>query len=181
MDKDGDGDLVLRIASGDRPALATLYDRYAATLLALGQRILGDVSEAEDVVHDLFLEIWRSAGRYHAARGSVRAWIVMRMRSRALDRMRSAPAACGRGDGPGATVTAEAGSHLAPERSRVEQALAALPAEQRTVLELGYYEGLSSTEIAARQGIPVGTVRLRVAAAVAKLRAGLDESGGSHE
>ena len=180
-----DGALVARMANGDRPALACLYDRYAATLLAMGRRILGDPREAEDVVHDVFLELWRNAGGYDAARGSVRVWIQVRMRSRALDRKRAPRLARKVAlDDAGASVDATAvetadDPHLAPDRSRVRQALATLPAEQRAVLELGYYEGLSSTEIAARQGIPVGTVKSRVAAALAKLRAGLDGRHGA--
>jgi RNA polymerase sigma-70 factor, ECF subfamily len=177
-DKDDDRDLVGRIANGDRTALALLYDRYAGVLLAVGRRVLGDVREAEDLVHDVVLEIWRCAGDYDAARGSVRAWILMRMRSRSLDR-KKAPRVARKvtlDDGAIDAAPAEAAEdpHFAPDRSRVRQALALLPPEQRAVLELGYYEGLSSTEIAARESIPLGTVKSRVAAGLAKLRQGLE-------
>lgn len=177
--QDDERELVKRIANGDRPALALLYDRYSAILLAVGRRVIGDAREAEDLVHDVFLEIWRSAADYDAARGSVRAWILMRMRSRSLDR-RKAPRVSRKVslDDPGVEPAAAPSEdpHFAPDRSRVRRALANLPPEQRAVLELGYYEGLSSTEIAAREAIPIGTVKSRVAAGLAKLRAGLNTS-----
>jgi len=170
-----DSRLVARIAGGDRQALASLYDRYAPHLLALARRVLGDNREAEDLVHDVFLEIWRQAGDYDATRGSVRAWIVMRLRSRALDRLktprvsRSVPLEGARFDE--AEVVEDPA--LAPDRAAIRRALAGLPAEQRAVLELGYFEGLSSAEIADRVSVPIGTVKSRVAAGMAKLRAEL--------
>jgi RNA polymerase sigma-70 factor (ECF subfamily) len=175
-----DEELVRKVANGDRAALGPLYDRFAPLLLAVGQRIVGEAREAEDLLHDVFLEVWRAAGDYDAARGSVRAWILMRMRSRALDR-RKAPR-LSRHANVAAETLPEAAAHLgedpllSPDRARVRRALAELPPEQRAVLELGYYEGLSSAEIAARVAVPVGTVKSRVAAALSKLRAGLDVS-----
>jgi RNA polymerase sigma-70 factor (ECF subfamily) len=174
-----DGALVVAIAGGDRKALARLYHRYAASLMAVAQRILGDRREAEDLLHDVFLEVWRHASHYDAARGTVRAWLLMRMRSRSLDRRKSAgfsrsvPLEERRTEEPAPTRDDPA---LAPDRSRVRRALAELPDEHRVVLELGYFEGLSSSEIAARLELPVGTVKSRVAAALARLRAGLGES-----
>jgi RNA polymerase sigma-70 factor, ECF subfamily len=174
-----DAELVAGIAGGDRQALAALYRRFAPSLMAVGQRILGDRREAEDLLHDVFLEVWRQAAQFDPARGTVRAWLLMRMRSRSLDRRKSAgfsrvvPLEQQRDE-----VRATADDALAPDRNAVRRALAELPDEQRLVLELGYFEGLSSTEIAARISVPVGTVKSRVAAALAKLRQGLG-SGGS--
>jgi RNA polymerase sigma-70 factor (ECF subfamily) len=144
--------------------------------MAVGQRILGDRREAEDVLHDVFLEVWRAAADYDEERGSVRAWLVMRMRSRALDRRKAAGFARvvpleERSD----STRAGDDPSVQPDRERVKRALAELPADQRQVLELGYFEGLSSTEIAARTDTPVGTVKSRVAAALGKLRAVLGE------
>ena len=180
----GDVTLISGTASGDRDCLAALYDRYAAALLAIGRRILGDRREAEDLLHDVFLEVWRQAADYVESRGTVRAWLLMRMRSRALDRRKAAVFAK-RADLPAADTLADVlgdgdggeDPALAPDRHAVRRALAELPAEQRQVLELGYFEGLSSTEIAERVRAPVGTVKSRVAAALAKLRAGLIEHG----
>src|SRR5205807_7424800 len=86
---EADIQLVRAAARGGSQALAGLYDRYASVLLAVGQRVLGNAREAEDLLHDVFLEVWRRAGDYDRARGSVRAWLLMRMRSRALDRRRA--------------------------------------------------------------------------------------------
>lgn len=168
----GDAALVLAIARGDRESLAKLYDRYAGILMAVGQRILHERREAEDLLHDVFLEVWRQAADYDAERGSVRAWLLLRMRSRALDRRKSA--------GYARVVSLEERREdprgggedplLSPDREAVRRALADLPSDQRQVLELGYFEGLSSSEIAERIDTPVGTVKSRVAAALAKLR-----------
>jgi RNA polymerase sigma-70 factor (ECF subfamily) len=142
-------------------------------LLALGRRILGDRREAEDVLHDVFLEAWHKATDYDQERGTVRAWLLMRMRSRALDR-RKAAAFARRVEEPTQDALGQEDLTLTPDRERVRRALNELPLEQRQVLELGYFEGLSSSEIAARLHAPVGTVKSRVAAALAKLRAGFE-------
>jgi RNA polymerase sigma-70 factor (ECF subfamily) len=167
---------VARVAGGDQTALGRLYDRYVATLLALARRMLGDAREAEDLVHDLFLEVWRQAGDYDGARGSVRAWILMRLRSRALDRRKS-PRLARRSsldDAPIASLESADDPSIAADRSRVRRALGGLPGEQRLVLELSYFEGLSSSEIAERETLPLGTVKSRLAAGMHKLRAALE-------
>lgn len=177
----GDVSLIGGAAAGDRDCLAALYDRYAPALLAIGRRILGDRREAEDLLHDVFIEVWRMAGDYDEARGSVRAWLLMRMRSRALDRRKSA-AISKRADLPAPDTVADAAGEphggedpaLGPDRQAVRRALEQLPAEQRQVLELGYFEGLSSSEIAERVCAPIGTVKSRVAAALSKLRAAVE-------
>jgi RNA polymerase sigma-70 factor (ECF subfamily) len=174
----GDVTLISGAAAGDRDCLAGLYDRYAPALLAIGRRILGDRREAEDLLHDVFIEVWRQAADYDESRGTVRAWLLMRMRSRALDR-RKAAVFSKRADLPAPDQVADAVGDarsgedpaLAPDRDAVRRALAELPAEQRQVLELGYFEGLSSSEIAERVRAPIGTVKSRVAAALSKLRA----------
>jgi RNA polymerase sigma-70 factor (ECF subfamily) len=178
-ERSGDGDevLITAIVAGDRGALARLYDRYAPTLLAVGKRMLGNRREAEDLVHDVFLESWRRAGDYDPARGTVKTWLLVRLRSRALDRHRAASGAPISIDGSGRVdepVAEGEDPALAPDRAAVRRALAALSDEQRTVLELGYFHGLSSSEIALREGLPIGTVKSRVATALAKLRAGLN-------
>lgn len=182
IEVDRDVELVIASAGGDRNALSELYDRYAALLLGVAQRILGGPREAEDLVHDVFLEAWKQAGQYDSARGSVRTWLLMRLRSRALDRKKSAS---------NRTVPLESRTEVAeraapnedpslgPDRAAVRRTVAGLPREQRAVLELAYFEGLSSSEIAIRLDTPIGTVKSRVAAALAKLRTELGPGAGS--
>lgn len=180
---DGDAELVRAVARGDRAALAHLYDRFSPILLAVATRILGERREAEDLLHDVFLEVWRQAADYDSTRGSVRAWMLIRLRSRALDRRKSAGAtrvvsleAETERTGEEREASSAEDPALAPDRTAIRRALAALPDEQRIVLELGYFEGLSSSEIAARIDAPIGTVKSRVAAGLAKLRSGFTDT-----
>jgi RNA polymerase sigma-70 factor (ECF subfamily) len=175
-----DPDLVAAMARGDGQALGVLYDRHSATLLATAVRILGNQREAEDLVHDVLMEAWQKSGDYDRARGSVRTWLLVRLRSRALDRWRRA--------GRTRTLTMEDSNQgdLSPvdtsdpgqsiDHARVRRAVQELPEAQRQVLELAYFEGLSSTEIAERLAIPVGTVKSRTAAGLAKLRAAIHDT-----
>jgi RNA polymerase sigma-70 factor, ECF subfamily len=168
---DDDVALVTAMASGDRRALATLYDRHASYLLALALRILKSRGEAEDLLHDVFLEVWRSARDYDPSRGRVRTWLVIRMRSRALDVVKSARISRRSGDDQVLErVVADVDVTSSPDQGRVRTALTALSPEQRTVLELAYFDGLSCSEIAERLDVPIGTVKSRVAAALTKLR-----------
>jgi RNA polymerase sigma-70 factor, ECF subfamily len=171
---DADVELVRGVAAGDRQALAGLYDRYASIMMALALRIVRDRREAEDLLHDVFLEVWRSAKDYDPVRGRVRTWLCIRMRSRALDLQKSARISRKSGDDSVLDrVAVESDVAESPDRARVRRAMADLPAEQRRVLELGYFEGLSCSEIAEQVAAPIGTVKSRVAAALAKLRQAL--------
>lgn len=171
-------------ARGDRSAFGRLYDRHAPLLMALGVRILGERREAEDILHDCFVETWRHIGDYDPERASVKSWLVLRMRSRCLDRLRSAGVSRRESLGERPDETLERASLRAPteaaeaadqrvDASRLGGVLAALPEEQRAVLVLGFFDGLSSSEIAAELGIPIGTVKSRVRSAMSKLRAAL--------
>ncbi|MCE9574875.1 MAG: sigma-70 family RNA polymerase sigma factor [Deltaproteobacteria bacterium] len=173
---DPDVEIVRAIAAGDRSAVATLYDRHSSMLLGLALRIVRDRREAEDLLHDVFLEVWKAAKSYDPVRGRVRTWLAVRMRSRALDQQKSARVSRNAGDDSVLErVAAESDLAESPDRTRVRRALGELPPEQRQVLELGYYEGLSCSEIAERIGAPIGTVKSRVAAALGKLRTSLGE------
>jgi RNA polymerase sigma-70 factor (ECF subfamily) len=181
-----DANDMLATAEGDREALARLYDRHAPLLLSLAQRIVG--RDAEDLVHDLFVEVWRQAGDYDPHRGSVATWLRLKTRSRALDRLRATQRARAAALDDASPESAADGAgaigpsmELAADRHALERALGELPAEQRDVLLLGYFEGLSAAEIALRIGIPAGTVKSRAAAALAKLRLQLRGSGDAHD
>jgi RNA polymerase sigma-70 factor (ECF subfamily) len=167
-----DNALVVRVASGDTAALSSLYERFSGLLLGVGLRILGVRSEAEDLVHDVFLEVWKRAGDFDPRRGNARAWLVMRTRSRALDRKKSPRLAR-------AVVFDDVRDPgLRMERMRVRASLSELPPDQRAVVELAYFDGLSTAEIAERVGCPVGTVKSRLSAARERVRRALGDEGG---
>ncbi len=168
---DDDIALMAAMANGDRAALAALYDRHAPTLLALGLRIVKHRGEAEDLLHDVFLEAWRNAKSYDLNRGRVRTWLVIRMRSRALDVLKSARVSRRTDDERVAErVVGDDDPSARPDQRRVRAALAEVPPDQRAILELAYFEGLSCSDIATRLTIPIGTVKSRLAAALTKLR-----------
>jgi RNA polymerase sigma-70 factor, ECF subfamily len=171
-----DAALVAKMASGDRGALATLYERHSGILLGLAMRIVRDRREAEDLLHDVFLEAWRSAKDFDPKRGRVRTWLAIRMRSRALDLQKSARVSRNAGDA-GLEAVVDDNEGATPDHARIRAALADLGPDQRRVLELAYFEGLSCTEIAARVAIPVGTVKSRIAAGLDRLRTGLARGG----
>src|SRR5882672_2218426 len=164
--------LVVAMADGDRGALATLYERHASLLMGLALRIVREKREAEDLLHDVFLEAWRTAKDFDPKRGRVRTWLAIRMRSRALDLQKSARVSRNTGDA-GLDVMVDEAEGSSPDHGRVRSALAELGQDQRKVLELAYFEGLSCTEIAERVAIPVGTVKSRIAAGLDRLRTGL--------
>ena len=171
-----DAELVARMVRGDRSAVALLYERHKLPLFALARGMLRNGAEAEDLLHDVFLEAWRRSADYSPERGSVRAWLMLRTRSRALDRLKSA----GRRPAAGARVPEEP-VQLPDEgvdRGRLRQLLERMPEAQREVLMLGYFEGSSSAEISARLEIPLGTVKSRTRAALEALR---DVLGRRHD
>lgn len=172
---------VRRMAEGDHQALGELYDRHARLLYSLALRIVRERGDAEDVLQEAFSQVWRQAGRFEAARGTVAGWLVTVTRSRALDRLRQ------RRSQPGGVADFERFAGSVPDPShaldlqlvtaeqadKVRQALAALPDEQRIPLELAYYEGLSQSEIAAKLGVPLGTIKTRMRQTLRRLREAL--------
>jgi RNA polymerase sigma-70 factor (ECF subfamily) len=171
---DTDVATVRAIAAGDREALARLYDRHAGMLVAIAHRILRNLPEAEDVVHDVFVEVWGAAASYDPRRAGVRAWLAMRARSRALDRYRSAARSrTGPLDEAKALPQLDKAARDPADLRAVRDELAKLTEEQQQVLQLGYFEGLSSSQIAERVGVPIGTVKSRVSSAFERLRRAL--------
>ena len=168
-----DAALVRAMAGGDREALASLYRRHAHVLLGLALRIVRERREAEDLLHDVFLEAWRRAKDFDPKRGRVRTWLAIRMRSRCLDHQKSARVSRNAGDA-GLDVVADerpgVGAAAAADHERVRGALGEIGAEQQRVVELAYFDGLSCSEIAARLHIPIGTVKSRIAAGLRGLR-----------
>ena len=177
-DAELDAELVARMANGDRAAMSELYARHSSVLLGLAVRIVKDRREAEDLLHDVFLEAWRAAKSFDPKRGRVRTWLAIRMRSRALDQQKSARVSRNAGDA-GLETLVDDGASASPDHARVRTALADLGPEQRRVLELAYFEGLSCTEIAEKIAIPVGTVKSRLAAGLERLRGALGSGAAS--
>jgi RNA polymerase sigma-70 factor (ECF subfamily) len=175
-----DGALMRQVADRQPAALDALYDRHASTLLALGRRILGSLSDAEEVLQEVFLHVWNHSGRYDPARSSVSTWLVLITRSRAIDRLRTRKVVERTHESSAQGNPVE---HASPEgletvfiherRERVRSELAKLPAEQRQVLEMAFYQGLSQSEIAAKAELPLGTVKTRTLLAMKKLRSAL--------
>jgi RNA polymerase sigma-70 factor (ECF subfamily) len=173
-----------RLASGDQAAAAGLYDRHARPLYSLILRILGNETEAEDVLQEVFAQAFRQASRYDARRGAVAAWLLTIARSRAIDRVRARRARVETGAGETQTTLDEmpdaqpdaVSTMLDEERSSlVRQALGELPTLQRIAIELAYYDGLSHSEIAERLEQPLGTVKTRIRMGLLKLRDVLTE------
>lgn len=183
----GDGaediELVRRIAAGDVVAVGLLYDRHSATLFPIALRILRDRTEAEDVVHDSFIAVSERAAQYAPERGAVIAWLVTLVRNLSIDRTRRRER---RGElardviqhePPPSGRDPERLAEEAAERERIRAALATLPEAQRRTLEVAFFEGLSYPEIAAREGVPLGTIKSRAARALGALREALTAAG----
>jgi RNA polymerase sigma-70 factor (ECF subfamily) len=177
--------LVLRMQSGDEGALKEFYDRWLPIVNALVSRMLGNSDDVEDVVEETFWQVWRQSGRFAESRGSVQTWLLTIARSRSLDRLRAAKRLRedsidvrpehGRVAGQDSPFISPAddpslAAEHAERRKLVIAALTELPAEQREALELGYFGGLSQSEIAERTGQPLGTIKTRMRLAMLKLR-----------
>ena len=178
-----DSALVERIMAGDEGALSALYDRYSGMLYAMLLRILNDTGAAEEVLQDLFLQLWRGAARFDSSRGSLSGWLLVIGRNRALSRLRGRQRrefvpdeteGFSLSDLP-SSEDLESDAARMQLMQRLRGALAALPAEQREAVELAYFEGMTQTEIAARTGSPLGTVKSRVRAAMQSLKQLFDD------
>jgi len=160
-----DQTLVQGVARGEPSALEALYRRHSPRLYALLLRMLGQGGDAEEILQESFVDVWKRAGEYRAARGAVEAWLITIARSRAIDRLRSRGARLRlvrereqqAPDGPVTPEPPDVHAH-----TRLRRALDALPAEQRRALELAYWDGLSQREISEQTGDPLGTVKTRV-------------------
>ena len=176
-----DEQLVTAVASGESTALATLYDRYHRLAYSLSLRITGEPSLAEDVLQDAFLGVWRNAGRYAAARGSVRTWLLAIVHHRAIDAIRrrkptsELPEA--EAPPPASLVVPDMWPEVAGrlDRQQIARVLTALPEAQREALQLAYYGGLTQQEIAQQTGAPLGTVKSRVRLGLLAMRRALTD------
>lgn len=170
--------LIRRMVDADETALGALYDRWVRSLYSLVLHLLNDPDEAEDVVEETFWQAWRKAGSYEPSRGAVSTWLLTIGRRKALDRLRARkrhredPIGSDRSFADIASSSPDPSDDVegAELRENVRAALKDLPAEQREVLELGYFNGMSQSEIADATGQPLGTVKTRMRLAMQKLR-----------
>jgi RNA polymerase sigma-70 factor (ECF subfamily) len=188
-----DGALVRRLSDGDTTALEALYDRYARPAFALSRRITGDQVFAEEVVQEVFLALWKDPAKYDPLRGGFPSWLLAATHHKAVDAVRREQTVRSRR----ASLAEEADYYTAASSAdmppvedaawaglrgeRVRQALSTLPAPQREALVLAYYAGYTQSEIAARTGTPLGTVKTRMLAGMRRLRQLLDEVADSPE
>jgi RNA polymerase sigma-70 factor (ECF subfamily) len=171
-----DGQLIVRIAGGDRGAFEELHGRYARAVLGLALRRLGDRGRAEDATQDAFVAIWRSARTYDPSRGGGAPWLYAVARNAITDGLRRTPEpAAELEEGPGREPDPADRAEASWAAWRVHRALEVLPAHERPVIELAYWRGLSQSEIADSLGIPLGTVKTRTRSALARLADALDE------
>lgn len=168
--------LVERIVQRDETALAALYDRYAGMLSGVLNRILRDTQAAEEILQDVFYQLWRTGARFDAHRGSLAGWLTVIARNRAISRLRRRNPAAGQElQEADVALPVEFETKLAQQEvlGRVRKALENLPKGQREALELAYFEGLTHSEIARRMAEPLGTVKTRLRSAVATLKQAL--------
>jgi RNA polymerase sigma-70 factor (ECF subfamily) len=163
--------LVAAIRFGEQSAMGALYDRYSPVVYAVALRVLGDTGAAEDVLQDVFMQLWKNPGAFDSSRGSLGAWLAVITRNRAIDALRKR-----RPESDIEDVIISVEPDMAGEaervqvREKVRATLSGMPDGQRKALELAYYEGLTHSEIAAKTGEPLGTIKTRIRAGLLTLR-----------
>ena len=168
--------MISAIRSGDQSAMAALYDRYSSIVYSVALRVLGDTGAAEDVLQDVFMQLWRNPGLFDSNRGSLGAWLAVIARNRAIDALRKR-----RPESDIEDVVLSVETDLAAEADRaraaekVRSVLGTMPGPQRAALEMAYFEGLTHTEIAAKTGEPLGTIKTRIRAGLTTLRKAFQE------
>jgi RNA polymerase sigma-70 factor, ECF subfamily len=166
-----DVSLVGGIRSGDESAMAALYDRYSSLVYAVGLRVLGDTGGAEDVLQEVFMQLWRNPAAFDSSRGNLGAWLGVITRNRAIDYLRKRHPETDIAD---VVVSVEPDLAGAAERARametVQDTLGGMPVPQRNALEMAYFQGLTHTEIAAKTGEPLGTIKTRIRTGLQTLR-----------
>lgn len=183
-----DTELMRKVALGDRVAFGQLFDRYNQLALNLAARVLNERQEAEDVVQEVFLQLWRDASSYRQERGNVSTWIVAIARSRAIDKLRSRKArriVDPSGDREDMEDIAETLPDPAVRQDDldnqllVRKAFGSLPVDQRVAIEMAYYEGMSQSEIAEALREPLGTIKTRIRSGLLKLKQALSSGPGN--
>jgi len=175
----GDWRLLDRIVAGDQIALGELYDRHSRLLFGLLVRMLGDHSDAEEVLQDVFLQTWTRADTFDPALGSAVGWLIGIARNRAIDRLRTNASRRPSSDVVPATasiVTPESAAVLGESQGAVRRALAGLHGEQRELIQQAYFRGLTQSELATKLNLPLGTVKTRIRTGLTQLRHALERT-----
>jgi RNA polymerase sigma-70 factor, ECF subfamily len=168
--------LLQQVATGDSDAFRRFYERYASLTFTFALRVLGSRSDAEDLLQEVFIQVWRQAQNYSPERGSPEAWLITMTRSRAIDKLRSmhkrgmSPLSLDDPSGLEGGTQGKPATQPSEAKLTVQGVLAKLPETQRTVLELAYFDGLTQSEIASRLGEPLGTVKTRMRTGLERLR-----------
>lgn len=169
-----DKELVSRVRAGGQDAMGALYDRYSPLVYAVGMRVLADTAAAEDVLQEVFMQLWRNPARFDASRGSLGAWLAVIARNRAIDALRKRRY---ESDIEDVVVSVEPDLASEADRSRaaknVRDVLNGMHPAQRQALEMAFFAGLTHTEIAAKIGEPLGTIKTRIRAGLLALRKAL--------
>ena len=169
-----DTGLISAMRSGDQNAMGILYDRYSSIVYAVALRVLGDTDAAEDVLQEIFLQLWRNPAAFNSSRGSLGAWLAVITRNRAIDWLRKRRSET---DIEDVVVSVEPDLASDAQRSRtlskIRGALGAMPPPQRSALEMAFFEGLTHSEIASQTGEPLGTIKTRIRAGLLALRKAL--------
>jgi len=185
MGNTADAELIRRIRAGDRAAFLQFYDGYAPLLLSVAARVLGDRREAEDVLQDVFTQIWHKSSGYDAELGTLSSWAVTLTRNKAIDRIRASTrrrrlleevALSAESQQQEPPASANELLHGRERAERIRSALTELSTDQRQVIELAFFAGLSQSEIAARLQQPLGTVKARIRRGMLRLR---EQLGGA--
>jgi RNA polymerase sigma-70 factor (ECF subfamily) len=166
-----DAALITCIRAGDQSAMADLYDRYSGVVYGVALRVLASTTGAEDVVQEVFLQLWRNPQAFNADRGRLAPWLAVIARNRAIDLLRKRAPDDDINEMPistGVDMEDESSQRLAVEK--VRSVLVQLPQDQRKALEMAFFEGMTHTEIAGKTGEPLGTVKTRIRTGLLALR-----------
>jgi RNA polymerase sigma-70 factor (ECF subfamily) len=170
-DHKDDAALIARMRAGDQSAMAELYDRYSGVVYGIALRVLANTAAAEDVVQEIFLQLWRKPESFNAERGRLGPWLAVIARNRAIDHLRRRPAEDDIDELPistGVDLESDSAQKLAIEK--VRGVLTQLPQEQRRALEMAFFEGMTHSEIAGKTGEPLGTIKTRIRTGLLALR-----------
>ena len=166
-----DDALMAAMRSGDENALGEMYDRYSGVVYSVALRVLGDTGAAEDILQEIFIQLWRNPSLFNSQRGNIGPWLAVIARNRSIDVLRKRHP-----EDDIADVVVSVTPDMVGDASRnqamekVRGALTSMPSVQRNVLEMAYFEGLSHTEIAAKTGEPLGTIKTRIRSGLLALR-----------